>query len=85
MTVVDDAPATDELLTLDRIARSLHLNMATVTRMEARGDFPQSLKLPIRKKLYLRSRVEAWWRTVLGGQNGEPFPLAPAELDDDDD
>jgi predicted DNA-binding transcriptional regulator AlpA len=84
MAVVD-APATDEILSIHRIARSLNLNVATIARMEARGDFPKSLKLGVRKKLYLLSAVQTWWKTVLGGQNGAPFPLAPADDADDDE
>ena len=82
MAVVD-APAPDAVLTITRIARSLNLNVATIARMEARGDFPRSLALGVRKKMYLRSAVETWWHTVLGGQNGTPFPLAPADPDDE--
>jgi predicted DNA-binding transcriptional regulator AlpA len=82
MTVID-APATDEVVSIKRIARSLNLNVATINRMEARGDFPRSLALGVRKKMYLRSAVETWWHTVLGGQNGSPFPLAPADASDD--
>jgi len=82
---VDDTPATtDEIIDIKRIARSLNLNVATIARMAARGDFPRPLPIKVHKKLFLLSTVQAWWHTVLGGQNGQPFPLAPAEPGDDD-
>jgi len=86
MAVVDapvDTSATDVIISIERVARSLSLNVATINRMSKRGDFPPALPLGVRKKLYLLSTVQAWWRTVLGGQNGAPFPLAPAEPGDD--
>ena len=87
MAVVDApaAPTPDVVVSIQRIARSLKLNVATINRMEARGDFPASLRIGVRKKLYLLSAVNAWWRTVLGGQDGAPFPLAPDDDDDGDD
>lgn len=83
MAVIESPVANDELLTLKRIARSLNLNVATIARMARRGDFPAPLPIAVHKKLFLRSAVEAWWHTVLGGQNGSRFPLAPAEPDDE--
>jgi predicted DNA-binding transcriptional regulator AlpA len=82
MSVVVDVVA-EEVLPIKRIARSLNLDVATIGRMSARGDFPPPLRLGTRKRMYLRSAVEAWWHTVLGGQNGTPFPLAPEHADDD--
>ena len=82
MSVVAEVVA-EEVLPIKRIARSLNLDVATIGRMSARGDFPPPLRLGTRKRMYLRSAVEAWWQTVLGGQNGKPFPLAPADADDD--
>jgi len=80
---VADAPATnDTIIDVKRIARSLNLNVATIYRMSARGDFPAPLPIKVHKKLYLLSAVQAWWRTVLGGQDGSQFPLAPADPGD---
>lgn len=81
MPVVEEVAA-EEVLPIKRIARSLNLDVATIGRMSARGDFPPPLRLGTRKRMYLRSAVEAWWHTVLGGQNGTPFPLAPPEAGD---
>ena len=73
----DAAAVHDELIPLKRVAKSLDLDPSTIAKMEARGDFIPSFNLGIRKKVYLRSKLEAWWRTRLGGQDGQPFPLAP--------
>jgi len=83
MTVADAPATTDEIVDIKRVARSLNLNVATIARMTARGDFPASLPIRVHKKLYLRSAVETWWHTVLGGQNGQPFPWAPADPSDE--
>ena len=71
------ATAADILIPLERVARSLNLDPSTIAKMEARGDFIESFNLGIRKKVYLLSKLQAWWKTRLGGQSGEPFPLAP--------
>ena len=83
MAVVDTTLHTDELIDLKRISRSLNLKSATILRMASRGDFPAPLSIRVHKKLFLRSAIEQWWHNVLGGQNGQPFPLAPAEPGDE--
>jgi Predicted transcriptional regulator len=84
MTVAEAPATTDEIVDIQRVARSLNLNVATIARMSKRGDFPPSLPIRVHKKLFLRSAVETWWHTVLGGQNGQPFPWAPADTRDDE-
>jgi len=81
MPQIDSAvePVQDILIPLKRVARSLDLDPSTIAKMEARGDFIKSINLGIRKKVYLWSELQAWWRTRLGGQNGQPFPLAPED------
>jgi excisionase family DNA binding protein len=83
---VVDPPATpaDEFISLQQIARALKCNAATVMRMVARGDLPAPLPLGLRRKRWLRSQLNAWWATVLGGQDGSPFPIAPPEPGDFD-
>ena len=71
------------LIPIKRIARSLNVKPVTILRMARRGDFPQPIDLGMRKKQFLFPEVERWWRTRLGGRNGQPFPLAPAQPDDD--
>ena len=68
----------DVLIPIKRVARSLGLSPATIAKMSARGDFPPAVDLGVRKKIYLLSHIEAWWKERLGGLNGQPFPLAPA-------
>jgi hypothetical protein len=50
--------------------------------MATRGDFPPPFDLGIRKKVWLLSVLEDWWRTRKGGLSGQPFPLAPADASD---
>jgi Helix-turn-helix domain len=71
----------EEIVPIERVARSLHIGVESIKRMDARGDFPPHLKLPLRRYLYRRSDLDAYWRARLGGQNGSRFPL----LADDDD
>ena len=73
----DVQDAQDVLIPLERVARSLDLDPSTIAKMEKRGDFIRSIPLGVRKRVYLYSELQEWWRTRLGGQNGQPFPLAP--------
>jgi predicted DNA-binding transcriptional regulator AlpA len=73
----------DALIPLKRIARSLGLDPSTIAKMATRGDFPPPFDLGIRKKVWRLSALEAWWRTRLGGIDGEPFPLAAADNGND--
>jgi predicted DNA-binding transcriptional regulator AlpA len=73
----DAADVQDILIPLERVARSLDLDPSTIAKMEKRGDFIRSIPLGVRKRVYLYSELQDWWRTRLGGQNGQPFPLAP--------
>lgn len=87
-TVTAPQERRDEVVSIKRIADALNLNVATIKRMSARGDFPAPLKIPIRKSMYLRSDLDAFWRERLGGLdnsgnwNGSRFPLKPVEPGD---
>jgi predicted DNA-binding transcriptional regulator AlpA len=72
----------EELITIERVARSLHVGITSIKRMDERGDFPPHVPLPLRRYLYRRSDLDAYWKTRLGGQNGSRFPLAPEEPGD---
>jgi predicted DNA-binding transcriptional regulator AlpA len=75
--------AADQLIPIRQIARSLNLSAQTIAAMSKRGDFPKPFPLGVRKRFYLLSEVEKWWRERLGGANGKPFPLAPVQAGDD--
>jgi predicted DNA-binding transcriptional regulator AlpA len=81
---VHDVPVSppSQLIAIKRIARSLNVSVPTITRMVARGDFPKWVDLGFRKKQFLLSEIERWWRTRLGGATGAPFPLADEHADD---
>lgn len=72
----------EEIIPIKRVARSLGIGVESIKKMSARGDFPARLALPLRKYLYRRSDLDAYWKERLGGQNGSRFPLAPEEPDD---
>lgn len=78
------APTVDQIVSIKRIARTLNLSPATILKMSARGAFPKPVDIGVRKKLYLLSHIETWWKERLGGQS-EPFPLAPELPGDADD
>ena len=82
-TAVHDPSASSTILVpIKRIARSLNFSVATINKLVAKGDFPKPIDLGVRKKQFILSQVEQWWRTRLGGMNGHAFPLAPEHPDD---
>jgi predicted DNA-binding transcriptional regulator AlpA len=82
MTVAHPPAVTEELVTVKRIARSLHVSQTSILKMTANGDFPKPIPLAVRRYLYRRSDLDQFWRERLGGKNGEPFPLLPEEPGD---
>lgn len=70
---------TDEIVTIDRVARSLGVTTQTVINMMARGDFPKAIPLKMRRYLFRRSDLDLFWRSRLGGRQGSRFPLVPAD------
>jgi len=80
--VVTSVPDREQIVSIKQVARALTLNPETIKRMSARGDFPKPLALPIRKFMFLRSDLDAFWRDRLGGQDGSRFPVKPIEPGD---
>jgi predicted DNA-binding transcriptional regulator AlpA len=69
----------DEIVPIERVARSLGVTVQTVINMMSRGDFPKSIPLKMRRHLFRRSDLDLFWCSRLGGRSGSRFPLVADE------